>query len=150
MAVTSATRIEIAKEFVRIGYGDVVDHSPFRSLDFLTEELTTAEVQAVLPIVKEYNAFDGQMVSNAIEAFKGRMLGWMFGRSGSPYLVAVLAPWTHQLEEVPPRANVGRKFSDEEVAALVAELRSVMVDKLAADEFGPHGDTDMTFGAWWD
>ena len=47
MAITSARRIQVAQEFVRMGFGDTVDDSDlFHSQNFVTQELTTTEVQS--------------------------------------------------------------------------------------------------------
>ena len=52
MPVTSTRRIYIAQQFTRFGFGEHVDeNAPFYSPNFLTQELTTTEVQAVLTIV---------------------------------------------------------------------------------------------------
>lgn len=45
------SRLSIALEFVRIGYGDIINDAPFRSLYFQTDTLTTSEAKAVLEIV---------------------------------------------------------------------------------------------------
>jgi hypothetical protein len=151
MSITSPRRIQVAREFVRLGFGDVIDHdAPFYSHDFLTQVLTTTEVQAVIPVVANYNGFDGNKVAQAIGRFKGRVDGWQFGSAGSPLLVAVLAYWTHQVEDTPPRTPSGRRFTDEERAALVNELREVFLNELGADKFEQDPSTESKFGAWWD
>jgi hypothetical protein len=151
MALTSPRRIPIAQEFVRIGFGDTVDdNAPFYSHEFLTQELTTTEVQAVLPIVKQYNTFEGERVAAGIERFRGKVSGWKFGAAGSPLLIAVLAPWTHQIEEVRPGGKSGTKFSPEQREALLAEMRDVFLNVLNADKFERNGDNEYEYGAWWD
>jgi len=151
MPITSQRRIPVAREFVRLGFGySIDDDAPFRSLEFLTEELTTVEARAVIPVVGQFNRFDGAKVADAIERFRGRVSGWKFGAAGSPLLLVVLAPWTHQVEDTPPRGKSGRRFTPDEKATLIAELRSVFIGELHADEFEMHGSSDSVYGAWWD
>ena len=151
MAITSARRIPFAQEFVRLGFGDTIDDSaPFYSRAFLTQELTTTEVQAVLPIVTQYNAFDGARVAAGIEQFRGRVSGWKFGSAGSPLLVAVLAPWSHQVEELRPGGKSGTMFTPEELAALVAQMQHVFLAELGADKFDREAGSEYAYGAWWD
>jgi hypothetical protein len=151
MPLTSQRRIPVAQDFVRIGFGDAIDdNAPFRSLDFVTEELTTLEAQSVIPIVKQYNEFDGERVAAAIGHFRGRVRAWKFGRAGSPLLVVSLAPWTHQIEDTDPRLPSGTRYSETEVDALVAELRQMFLVQLGADIFEQVGDDKYTHQAWWD
>lgn len=151
MARTSSRRIPVAQEFVRIGFGDaIVGDAPFYSHEFLTQELTTTEMQAVLPIVKQYNSFNGEAVATAIARFKGKVSGWKFGSAGSPLLMVVLAPWTHQVEDTDPRGKSGTKFSPEEREALVAELQRVFLTELSADRFERDSSSEFIYGAWWD
>jgi hypothetical protein len=150
MALTSPRRIPVAQEFVRIGFGDTIDdNAPFYSHDFLTQELTTIEMQAVLPVVKQYNNFNGEKVATAIASFKGKVSGWKFGAANSPLLIVVLAPWTHQIEDTNPRIS-GARIPREEREALVAELRRVFLTELNADKFERDGDSEFVYGAWWD
>jgi hypothetical protein len=150
MAITSTRRIPIAQEFVRIGFGDAIDDAaPFYSHDFLTQELTTTEVQAVLPIVKQYNNFVGEKVAAALESFRGKVGGWKFGCAGSPLLIAVLAPWTHQLEESSPR-NEGTRIPSETRRALISEMEEVFLRQLGADIFEPCDADKTEYRAWWD
>lgn len=151
MALTSRRRIPVAQEFVRIGFGDAIDDTaPFYSLHFLTQVLTTTEVQAVLPVVKQFNNFQGEKVAAAIQRFRGKVSGWKFGAAGSPLLIVVLAPWTHQLEDVKPGGKSGTKFSPEQREALLGELRRVFLDELDADKFERDGESEVEYGAWWD
>lgn len=122
-----------AIEFVRLGYGDNFGLH-FRSLYFRTGELTTAEAQAVMRIIDEYNSFDGRKVADAIEQFKGKIAAYEFGRESSPVLYIQLPHWTHHREGSAPGAS-GTAISDAEHDALVAELRDTFVAKLGADEF---------------
>jgi hypothetical protein len=151
MTITSLRRISVAQEFVRIGFGDAIDgDAPFYSHEFLTQELTTTEVQAVLPIVKQYNNFKGDRIAAAIERFKGKVSGWKFGAAQSPILMVVLAPWSHQIEDVKPGGKSGTKFSTDERETLIAQLRRVFLDELDADKFERDGENEYVYGAWWD
>jgi hypothetical protein len=151
MALTSLRRIPVAQEFVRIGFGDAIDDdAPFYSHDFLTEELTTVEMKAVLPVLVQYNSFNGEKVAAAIASSQGKVSGWKFGAAGSPLLLVVLAPWTHQVEDTDPRGKSGTKFSIEERDALVSQLRHVFLNELGADKFERDGDNEYVYGAWWD
>lgn len=150
MAITSLRRIPLAQEFVRLGFGGHIDpDAPFRSHEFLTEELTTTEVKAVLPLLKHFNEFSGEKVASALERFRGKVSGWKFGAAGSPLLVVVLAPWTHQIEEADPR-KTGVRFSIDEREALLGEMRHVFLKELGADKFERHGESEYEYGAWWD
>ena len=151
MAITSPRRIPAAREFVRLGFGDAIDDSaPFYSRQFITQELTTTEVQAVLPVVAQYNNFTGSKVAAGIERFRGRVSGWKFGAAGSPVLVVVLAPWSHQVEELRPGGQSGTKFLPEEREDLLAELRQLFLTELGADKFEREGGSEFAYGAWWD
>jgi hypothetical protein len=151
MARTSSRRIPVAQEFVRLGFGDAIDsEAPFYSHEFVTQELTTVEVQAVLPVVAQYNNFSGQRVANAIERFKGRVSGWKFGAVQSPLLLVVLAPWSHQVEDFATPGKSGTRFSEEHNERLVAELSAVFLNELQADKFEPQPGERLVYGAWWD
>ena len=66
MAITSTRRIPVAQQFVKLGFGEAVDdHAPFYSHHFLTQELTTTEVQSVIPVLPEYNNFNGARVAQS-------------------------------------------------------------------------------------
>lgn len=150
MALTSQRRIPVAREFIRLGFGDTIDPAaPFYSHEFVTQELTTVEAQAVIPVVSQYNNFNGEKVAAAIGKFRGRVSGWKFGAAGSPLLLVVLAPWTHQIEDTPPGGKSGRKFTPEERAALIAELRKLFIEELDADKFEQDGSSESVYGAWW-
>ena len=151
MALTSERRIPVAREFVRLGFGDAIDPTaPFYSHEFVTQELTTTEAQAVIPVVSQYNNFNGEKVAAAIGKFRGRVSGWKFGAAGSPLLLVLLAPWTHQVEDAKPGGKSGRKFTPEEKASLVAELRALFLDELGADKFDQDQGNESVYGAWWD
>ena len=150
MPVTSTRRIHIAQQFIRFGFGEHVDeNAPFYSNQFLTQELTTTEVQAVLTIVQRYNAFYGVTVAGAVGRFRGRVRGWKFGRADAPMLVVTLPYWTHQVEEIPQGAPVGKPISDEDNQALVAELHQLFMTELDANRFEPLDDTGHVFAAHW-
>ena len=150
MPVTSTRRIYIAQQFTRFGFGEHVDeNAPFYSPNFLTQELTTTEVQAVLTIVPRYNAFYGVTVAGAIGRFRGRIKGWKFGRCDAPQLVVTLPFWTHQAEEIPQGSPVGKPVSDEDNQALVDELRQLFMHDLDANRFEAIDDTGHSFTAYW-
>jgi len=151
MARTNPKRIQAAQDFIRLGYGDAVDNdAAFYSNEFLTQELSTVEVQAVLPLVRQFNLFAGDRVAQALGKFKGRVTGWQFGKASSPMLVVVLAPWSHQVEELPPGAPSGRKFSERELEQIVQELRNTFIEELDADEFEQIEGSLYKYRAWWD
>lgn len=150
MPITSSRRIQVAQQFVRFGFGEHVEESaPFYSADFLTQELTTIEAQAVLSVVPRFNMFVGGHVGGSIERFRGRVRGWKFGRAGAPLLVVVLPYWTHQVEEQPQGAPAGLPVSDPAHLSLVDELRQVFLHELDAQRFEPYDGTGHAFGAWW-
>jgi hypothetical protein len=150
MALTSQRRIPAAREFVRLGFGDTIDPAaPFYSHEFVTQELSTVEAQAVIPVVSQYNNFNGQMVAAGIGKFRGRVSGWKFGAAGSPLLLVVLAPWTHQLEDTSPGGKSGRKFTPEERGALIDELRALFIKELDAEKFEQDRSNESVYGAWW-
>jgi hypothetical protein len=151
VARTNPRRIPIAREWVRVGFsGTIEDNAPFRSLEFLTEELSTTEMQAVLPIVSEWNAFSGAKVAGAIESFRGKVSGWQFDCEGSPLLVAVLPHWTGQIEESTPGSDKGRRISEEEHSTLIESMREVFVNQLGADYFEARDEHGHIYSAWWD
>ena len=144
-------KIAAAREFVRLGFGDSIDdNAEFRSLQFLTDTLTTDEVAEVLPVLPSFNAFVGLKVAQEIQRFRGRVSGWQFGSANSPLLVVVLAPWTHQLELAPPGNYSGTQFGKEEQADLVSELRDMFTQQLGADSFEQHSNSQFKYEAWWD
>ena len=143
------SRVSAAQQFVRLGFADIVEeNSEFRSLDFLTDGLTTSDVQAVLPIVTSYNEFDGEKVATAIEQFRGKVKCWRFGRAGSPLLMAALPYWSHQAESAPLGSPAGTRITNESNQALIEEMRKIFLLKLGADKFEQNGDNDHEYGAW--
>jgi hypothetical protein len=150
MPVTSTQRILVAQQFVRFGFGEHIEAgAPFYSADFLTQELTTTEVQAVLGVVERFNTFAGGTVAGAIERFRGRVRSWRFGRAGSPMLVVTLPYWTHQVEEEPLGAPTGTLISDHDHLALVEALREVFVKELDVLKFEAYPGVANSFAAWW-
>jgi hypothetical protein len=150
MPVSSPRRIQVAQQFVRFGFGEHVDESaPFYAPDFITQVLTTTEAQSILTIVQRYNTFFGGTVAGGLERFRGRVHGWQFGRAGSPVLLMSLPYWTHQVEEMPQGAPVGKPVSDEETLALVDELRQVFMNELDAIRFEAVDNTGHLFRAQW-
>jgi hypothetical protein len=57
--------------------------------------------------------------------------------------------WTHQVEEMPQGAPVGKPVSDEETLALVDELRQVFMNELDAIRFEAVDNTGHLFRAQW-
>jgi hypothetical protein len=83
MEKTIIGRVEVAEQFVRLGYGDLIDDdAKFRSLDFLTERLTTDEIKLVISVVPSHDAFDAKTICSALDQFRGRVAGWRFGHCG--------------------------------------------------------------------
>lgn len=151
MTTSSEHLIAAAQQFVRLGFGDAIDpEAAFYSHEFLTQELTTIEAQAVLPVVPQYNAFNGVKVAAALGQFRGKVKGWKFGAAQSPLLIVVLPYWTHQAEEVPPRSPSGTRITQTEQETLLAQMRSLFIDELGAEKFQQNGDSKNEFGAWWD
>lgn len=142
-------RRQLARSFVVLGFGDIVSGEPFRSLDFLTDAVSTSEAQDLIRLVKSYNAFDGERVASALERFRGRVGGWKFGRCGSPLLHVELPYWTHQVEETLPGTQ-GARISQENHEALMLELQQTFVDELEADVFETIDDSEHEVRIWWD
>ena len=150
MPVTSTRRIHVAQQFTRFGFGEhVEENAPFYATHFLTQELTTTEAQAVLPIVPRYNAFSGLTVAGAIARFRGKVRGWKFGRSDAPMLVVLLPYWTHQVEEIPQGAPVGTPIPDEETQKMIEALRHMFIKDLDAQRFVALDETGHAFAAHW-
>lgn len=149
MKKTVIGRAEIAEQFVRLGYGDLIaNESKFRSLDFLTERLTTDEVKLAISAVPSHDAFDAKRICDALNVFRGRVAGWRFGRAGSPLLIVDFAQWTHQFEDTPSRP-MGSRITDQEHELLISELRNLFLYHLGADKFEPN-DAERSCGIRWD
>ncbi len=150
MPVTSTRRIYIAQQFTRFGFGEHVERdAPFYSPNFLTQELTTTEVQAVLTIVPRYNAFYGVTVAGAVGRFRGRIKGWKFGRCDAPQLVVTLPFWTHQAEEIPkaPRGRARLRRRQPGLGRRVAPTVHAPISTPTA--LKPCDDTGHAFAAYW-
>ena len=133
-----------AATFVRLGYG--LDRSTrFQSTSFVLPRLRTVQAQPLVALVKSYNEFEGEKVSEALGQFRGRVSGVEFGREGSPVLYIDLPYWTHQREK-DSSAGTGQRIPEEEHRALVAELKEAFVSKLRARDFTVIGDRVRI---WW-
>lgn len=135
-------------EFVKLGYGDM-NGKNYRSLNFVTECLETDQITQIIPVVKNYNAFDGAKVADAVGKFRGLVDCYEFGRAGSPILHINIPHWTHQREyyEGPIK---GKKISDTEVEVLINEFKEVFVGRLGADEYGRDSIMERKVYFWWD
>lgn len=153
-AAPSSDRVEQLKQFVRLGYGDSHDLE-FRVLDFRTEEISTTDMQAILPLVPSYNAFDGNAIAKGIEPLRGQVMGWQFGREGSPAIYVHLPYWLKQQEgNCTPTEGCkdlpnDRRLTDAEFKALVAQVKSTFT-ALHADEIGVDTISDHIYRIWWD
>jgi len=136
---------QVAETFVRIGFG-LNKGQRFQSMEFLTPRLRTSQAVPLISLVKQYNEFDGERVSAAVEKLRGRVSGIEFGREGSPVLYIELPYWTHQREEA-TTAETDAKIPEAENDKFVAELRQVFVDELKADEFSVNR---RRIRVWWD
>ena len=149
MKKTVAGRVEVAQQFVQLGYSDLINNEAvFRSLDFLTERLTTDEVKLVISVVPSHDAFNARIICAALDRFRGLVAGWRYGRAGSPLLMVDFAHWTHQLEDTPSHPS-GSRISEQDRDALISELRSLFLHHLGADQFEPD-NVELSYGAWWD
>lgn len=142
-------RLEQAIAFVRLGYGDILENASFRSLEFLTDALTTIEAQHVLGVVPKYNAFAGDTVASAIERFRGRISAYEFGRSRSPVLHVRLPFTANQAEEYEKPWEVGPRISEADHTALLAEMKGIFVNSLDAEEFEAIDDRSHYIRIWW-
>ena len=135
--------LRVAEEFVSIGYG-LDKERRFHSTEFLTPRLRTAQAAQLVRLVKQYNNFDGERVASAVASLRGRVAGVEFGREGSPVLYLELPYWTNQREEA---KGPGEKIAATENDHFVAELRTLFLDELKADEFSARG---RRVRIWWD
>lgn len=129
----SSRLVEEAIAFVRLGYADVFkDDYEFRSLTFLTDQLTTIEAQQVVRIIEDYNAFAGVRVAKELGRFQGRIMYWQFGREGDPVLYAQLPYFTNQIEG--QRSSIkGDPIDRKSHETLVQEIQKVFSKTLEAD-----------------
>ena len=135
--------LKVAEEFVRIGYG-LNELQRFQSTTFLTPRLRTSQAAHLIRLVKQYNDFEGEKVALAVVTLKGRVSGVEFGREGSPVLYVELPYWTHQREEA---MGAGVRIDAAENDQFVAELRTLFLEKLKANEFSVR---DRRVRIWWD
>jgi hypothetical protein len=119
--------------FVRLGYADVFDNDyEFRSLTFLTDQLTTIEAQQVVRILEDYNAFAGVTVAKELSRFQGRIMYWQFGREGDPVLYVHLPYFTNQIEG--QRSHIkGDPIDSKSHENLVREIQQTFLNTLEAD-----------------
>jgi hypothetical protein len=136
-----------AIEFVTLGYGDLLRDRAFRSLHFRTDRLTTRQAQIVLRLVKSHNAFEGEKVAVAIDAFYRRVSWYEFGRETSPVLYIELPYTENQIEEHTSHI-VGTRIVEDRHEALLRELEQ-MFHTLNADEFSVD-ERRHRVRAWWD
>ena len=151
MSATAIRRINIAQQFVRLGFGDHLDEdAAFYSADFLTQELSTTEVQAAMGVLPTINTFVPSAVSGGLDRFRGQVRGWKFGRCGTPVLHVFLPYWTHQVEE---RASfqgpVGTPVSEDARRDLLDRLRQYFVVEHEAHDFRAVEGSDHQFRAHW-
>ena len=150
MPVTSTRRINVVQQFVRLGFADHLDpDAPFCSGEFLTQELTTTEVQAAMSVLPRINTFSGVQVAGSLDRFRGEVRAWKFGRSGTPVLHVLLPFWTHQVEERHVASPVGAPIQDAEHRALIERLQHCLVDELDAFDFVRVDETDHVWRARW-
>jgi hypothetical protein len=144
----ASSAAEAAAQFVRLGYADILDEdSEFRSLNFLTDGLSTSELQQAVRVIPEYNAFSGTAVAAAVEQFRGKVMEWNFGRDSSPVLYVSLAKSNAQVEkwssDLPGLIPV-----DEQKATAAAIFK--MFQQLGADEVAFTDENQDRIFAWWD
>jgi len=136
-----------AVEFVTLGYGDLLRDRMFRSLHFRTDRLTTRQAQVVLRLIKSHNAFEGEKVAVAIDAFYRRVSWYEFGREASPVLYIEL-PYTENQIEGQTSHVVGARVVEDLHEALLRELeqtfRALNADEFAVDE------RRHRVRIWWD
>lgn len=135
-------------EFVKLGYGDLKNKS-YRSLNFVTECLETDQIIKIIPVVEQYNSFEGAKVAEAIKQFRGQVGCYEFGRAGSPVLHINIPYWTHQ-KEYYNGSKQGKRITDKEVEKLIEQLQMVFQGTLYADEFGKDSIMERKVYFWWD
>ncbi len=150
-------RFEQLRQFVRLGYGDLHDLE-VRSLDFQTEEVSTAELQELVKLVPDYNAFNGAAIAKGLEELRGEIMHFSFGREGSPVIYVDLAYWLGQQEKACPgqrcadgwgKPKDDRRLTAAEHAAIVARVKAVFT-RLHADEIDVQEQDDHRIRVWWD
>lgn len=141
---------ELAIQFVRLGYGDIVLDSPFRSMNFTTDELPSVLLLPAIREVREHNAFEGEAVADGLSKFAGRLMCTEFGRRGSPILWVQFPMWSHQRERCRLTIKDGEKIPDSEYEAVKAEAIKTFVDECFADSWGEHEILSRKLWFWWD
>lgn len=152
------TRRDQALAFVKLGYGDE-NGGEFHSLNFRTEALNTDIAKEAIMLVKQYNAFEGMKVAEALEQLRGDIMYYEFGREDSPVLYVHLAYWTSQQERSCPANHCrqgawgdktdSRKFDASEHAALLQRVRTAF-QAAHADAIDPVMENDHVLRIWWD
>jgi hypothetical protein len=140
----------LAIEFVRLGYGDIILDSPFRSMNFTTDELPSRLVVPAIREVKEHNAFEGEAVADGLSRFAGRLSYAEFGRRGSPILWLQFPMWTHQREESQLTMKEGVRISESEYEDFKSEAIKTFIDGTHADSWGEHEILSRKLWFWWD
>ena len=157
VAVSGDARLDQLRQFVRFGYGDLHDLE-VRSLDFHTEELSTAELQELVKLVPDYNAFNGAAIAKGLDELRGEIMHFTFGREGSPVIYVDLAFWLGQQEKACPgqrcaegwgKPKDDRRLTAAEHAAIVTRVKSVFT-RLHADEIDVDEQNDHRIRVWWD
>lgn len=159
-AAPAGARLDQLKQFVRLGYGDEPQHGlEVRSLQFRTEAVSTKELQELVRLVPSYNAFNGPAIAKGLEALRGKVMYWEFGREASPVLYVYLPYWLKQQEINCPdeRCSEGswgevandRQLTSGELAALVTLLKTTFTT-LQADEIDVDNISDHVYRIWWD
>ena len=141
-------QLEGSKQFVLLGYGDLREKN-YRSLNFVTECLKTDQMSQIIPIVTQYNAFDGKKIAEALKQFRGKISCYEFGRAGSPILHIDIPYWTHQLEYY-DGPKLGRRITEAELEKLIKELKRVFQVEHFADDFGRDSIMERKIYFWWD
>lgn len=140
------TRNQISKSFssrlfVKLGYGDMFDLGT-RSLYFSTEGMLIDEASEVVKVVRGYNNFNGQELSEALRKIAAlwpsshQQVMFSFGREGSPVLHIHFPYWK----------STSKRFENRE--ELIKQSLNIL-RKCEPDELN---DTENIRGyrAWWD
>lgn len=141
---------DLAIQFVKLGYGDIIRDSSFRSMNFTTDELSSRLLIPAIREVKEHNAFHGEAVADGLSRFEGRVMCAEFGRRGSPILWLQVPMWTHQREDSRLTREQGERIPDSEYEELKAEAVKTFVGELLADSWGEHEILSRKLWFWWD
>lgn len=152
------TRRDHALAFVKLGYGDE-NGGEFHSLNFRTEALNTDIAKEAVMLIKQYNAFEGVKVAEALEQLRGDIMYYEFGREASPVLYVHLPYWTNQQERSCPANHCregawgddpdSRKLEPREQAALLERARTAF-RAAHADTIDPFMENEHVLRIWWD